>query len=522
MSGKPRQTKEERELTWFSVPLSCLLGNVIAGFVGDPVSVETTSGITNKNKFARTKRLILICSLEDIDRAVSIALLDGNEVIWRTRVTVYGITGSTDEDAENNKILLRIRLPMDDIYHVLGEGQFGDMLLMHSGTTDPLEVKPIYACGNKILGTEDAPAGHGMVFSWKATHTSTEGRFALQEWGLVLSHPCRVVAMSPPERIFCKEGCVPLVECLNVPCATVALAILEEIEQCCMLVKKDFPKEKPQAQPGVVIHGLEKYNPGVLSGASPADNAPSCPLEKEPFYEALLRSTSEGFSSTTVFGEPLVDVCARELARSGKDRNHAPGQAPQVAAPKLVYACCRDIITKRSDVNGIFRQNGNHGTVKVLRTVCDRGITLSNFGVVSDNFSTVAFLKNYLLSLPTPLIPWDVAQRVSILSMTPSGPVLPDAAKIQTVFSTLPPAHLATLRVILLALAAVIKKQDVNSMTPKNLSVCITPCLTFKTPKPEQTPEAMNGELQAMNSVISAMVPFIENAAMVYTYLSRL
>ena len=127
----------------------------------------------------------------------------------------------------------------------------------------------------------------------------------------------------------------------------------------------------------------------------------------------------------------------------------------------------------------------------------------------------------YLMSLPNPVIPWDVAER--IVSMTSDAPVLPSAAQIQALFGSLPPAHLATLREILLALAAVVKNKDVNSMNARNLSVCITPCLSYKVPRSKQVPpEKMREELESMNTIINAMVPFLENAPLFYTYLSRL
>ena len=99
---------------------------------------------------------------------------------------------------------------------------------------------------------------------------------------------------------------------------------------------------------------------------------------------------------------------------------------------------------------------------------------------------------------------------------------MPSAAQIQELFSKVPQTHLATLREILLVLSAIVQNQELNCMNATNLSVCVTPCLVFKQSKEMPQDQATTDEFLAMNSLIAAMVPLIDNAAIFYTHLSRL
>jgi len=504
---------------WFRVPLRCLLGSTVIGFVGDCVTIDSVPGLTSSDERERPKHLVFVCSLEDADKSTSIAVVDGTETVFRSRVHVVSVSGAIDNADLQPRLVFRVRLPLEELDGILRGCGLHEEIFEHVGSPDPLNVCPICDCGVDIFGMEEPPAGRGFMFSWCDSQKTTADRFALQEWGMLVSHPCRVVALSPPDRLFQKQGCVPLVECVDVACARFCLAILEEIEQCCMMVKEDSPIPGSSSPDSGIFHDSKESARARAVASQRSASEYSCPLEKEPFYVQLLRSTNTDPAGSQVFGMELDAVCARERDREGQETE---GMG---VAPMIVSLCCQDILAHRTEINGIFRQSGNQGTVKALRAVFNRGVVPRVFGVLSDNYSTVALLKNYLLSLPSSVIPWNVAQKLVEMTKSPEGKVgavLPEPDQVQALFSTLSPNHLATLREVLLVVSAIVSKAEVNNMTAKNLSVCISPCLAFKESKELGQSDAMLEELGAMNNVISAMVPFVDNATMFYTILSRI
>src|SRR5690606_11629263 len=58
--------------------------------------------------------------------------------------------------------------------------------------------------------------GRGLGYSWQTLHTSFLGHFGLQQWGLLMEHPCRIVLFNPNENVLAEKRTVlPLFECFT-------------------------------------------------------------------------------------------------------------------------------------------------------------------------------------------------------------------------------------------------------------------------------------------------------------------
>ena len=554
--SKPWEAREaDVAEVWLRVPLSCLVGTALVGFVGEDIAVapvllddgQAVPDVAATDRSVMCARLVLVCAPQDIQTATAVTLLIGTEARWRRLVRVTAVSGvapAADADESTAALLLRVALPRAELCaqlagaaDVAGAAQLAAAL---RGAEDPLPVKPVAGCGRSTFGAEEPPGGRGLFFAWKTSRTGAGGRFALQEWGLLRVHACRVVALCPPGGIFLRAGCVPLVECPTPLCGACALAMLDEVQRCCDLAWAEAAPPRP-AQPVTLSSIGSSGGFGGLGGLGDSgfgdDGGDSvCALAHERFYEALLRSTSVDGASTRVFGLELDALCQREREQALRYRVDTSPTASTlrrsamepIAAPHVVSACCKDIIACRTAVEGLFRHSGNQGIVRALRALCDRGILLGSMNLVADSHATVALLKHFLLTLPTSVIPWPVAAKLIEVSSSHSSSssssdgdtgLSPD--EVRAVFGQLSPAHLATLREVLLAVAAVVRAQDTNKMTPANMAVCIASCLAFRHPHaPGAAPDPT--ALEDMGALISALTPLLANAPALYDQLCRL
>ena len=549
--------QENLEEIWLRVPLSCLVGTALVGFVGEDVAVapvvteegEAVPDTAATDRSVVRPRLVLVCAPQDIGTAASLALLVGPEARWRRHVRVTAVSGTataTDaaDDGDATALLLRVALPRAELCAQLADVAGAETLAaaLHS-TAAPLPVKPVARCGHSVFGAEEPLAGRGLFFSWKTSRTSAGARFALQEWGLLKVHPCRVVALGPPGGIFVTAGCVPLVECPTPLAGACALAMLDEIQRCSDLAWAEAAPPQP-AQPvtSTILRNGAPFDFDCRSGSSNKDDDDSgngsdgngdCgdvgALAHDRFYEALLRSTSANGSSTRVFGVEIDALCQREREHALRRRAAASptastllrGALQPVAAPHVVSACCADIIARRAAVEGIFRHSGDQGVVRALRALCDRGVPLGSLALVADSHSTVALLKHYLLTLPTAVVPWPVAARLIDVTASSADPAHLSSADVRAVFGQLSPAHLATLRELLLVVAAVVRAQDANKMTPANMAVCIASCLSFRHPHaPGAAPDPT--AFEETGALITALTPLFAHASELYSQLCNL
>ncbi|KAF9900719.1 hypothetical protein EC991_006939 [Linnemannia zychae] len=162
-----------------------------------------------------------------------------------------------------------------------------------------------------------------------------------------------------------------------------------------------------------------------------------------------------------MFGNDLLDQLERE----------------QRLVPLVVERCIEAVDERGLEVEGIYRRSGMAAEARQLVQAYDTGIQpdLMDTNVYQDICSITSVLKQYLRSLPQPLIPYDLYTDFMEAISLPQN-----EAKVQTfkdLMDRLPVAHYATLKVLLEHLGRVTQRDKINLMNAKNLSVVFGPTL---------------------------------------------
>ncbi|KAF9954454.1 hypothetical protein BGZ72_004591 [Mortierella alpina] len=157
----------------------------------------------------------------------------------------------------------------------------------------------------------------------------------------------------------------------------------------------------------------------------------------------------------------------------------------QRAIPLVVEKCIEAVDERGLDVEGIYRRSGMAAEARQLVQAYDIGLQpdLMDSAIYQDICSITSVLKQYLRSLPQPLIPYDLyADFIEAVSL-PLNDV-----KIQTfrgLMEQMPLAHYTTLGFLLEHLNRVTSRDKVNLMNAKNLSVVFGPTL-MRNPDPSK------------------------------------
>ncbi|KAG9073239.1 hypothetical protein KI688_001031 [Linnemannia hyalina] len=157
----------------------------------------------------------------------------------------------------------------------------------------------------------------------------------------------------------------------------------------------------------------------------------------------------------------------------------------QRLVPLVVEKCIEAVDERGLEVEGIYRRSGMAAEARQLVQAYDIGMQpdLMDTEIYQDICSITSVLKQYLRSLPDPLIPYDLyAEFMEAISLPQNN------AKIQTfkdLMDRMPVAHYATLKVLLEHLNRVTQKDKINLMTSKNLSVVFGPTL-MRNPDPSR------------------------------------
>ncbi|KAI8605138.1 hypothetical protein EDD21DRAFT_411395 [Dissophora ornata] len=156
----------------------------------------------------------------------------------------------------------------------------------------------------------------------------------------------------------------------------------------------------------------------------------------------------------------------------------------QRTIPLVVEKCIEAVDERGLDVEGIYRRSGMAAEARQLVQAYDIGLQpdLMDSTLYQDICSITSVLKQYLRSLPEPLVPYDLYNDFLDAIVLPYA-----AARIQfhKLLDRMPYAHYETLKVLLEHLNRVTKLESVNLMTPKNLSVVFGPTL-MRNPDPSK------------------------------------
>ncbi|KAG0039565.1 hypothetical protein BGZ82_007673 [Podila clonocystis] len=149
----------------------------------------------------------------------------------------------------------------------------------------------------------------------------------------------------------------------------------------------------------------------------------------------------------------------------------------QRSVPLVVEKCIEAVDERGLEVEGIYRRSGMAAEARQLVQAYDSGMhpDLMDSGLYQDICSITSVLKQYLRTLPEPLIPYDMYDDFMEAISLPQND-----AKIQTfkdLMERMPFAYYQTLKVLLEHLNRVRELDHINLMNAKNLSVVFGPTL---------------------------------------------
>ncbi|TVY81771.1 putative Rho-type GTPase-activating protein [Lachnellula suecica] len=170
--------------------------------------------------------------------------------------------------------------------------------------------------------------------------------------------------------------------------------------------------------------------------------------------------------------------------------------------PSVVTRCIEEVELRGMDIEGIYRKTGGSGQVKIIQEGFDKtdDYDISDPGL--DITAVTSVLKQYFRKLPTPLLTFDVYDR--ILESTSIEDDKERCTHLRRTFNMLPPKHRDCLEFLIFHLARVAIRESENLMTPKNLAVVFAPTI--------MRDHSLEREMTDMHSKNNAVQFVIENS----------
>ncbi|KAF3768016.1 hypothetical protein M406DRAFT_275774 [Cryphonectria parasitica EP155] len=164
-------------------------------------------------------------------------------------------------------------------------------------------------------------------------------------------------------------------------------------------------------------------------------------------------------ASTTLFGSELVERAEHERRQ----------------IPSVVTRCIEEVELRGMDSEGIYRKSGGNSQVKMIQEGFEK---MEDFDISDpsiDIASVTSVLKQYFRKLPTPLLTFDVYDRI----LESNGCVDADerCSHLRKTVNMLPQKHRDCLEFLMFHLARVAQREPENLMSPKNLAVVFAPSI---------------------------------------------
>lgn len=194
---------------------------------------------------------------------------------------------------------------------------------------------------------------------------------------------------------------------------------------------------------------------------------------------------------TTLFGSELIE-------RADHERRQIPS---------VVTRCIEEVELRGMDAEGIYRKSGGSGQVKMIQEGFEK---MEDFDISDpsiDIASVTSVLKQYFRKLPTPLLTFDVYDRV-LESASINDPE-ERCAHLRKTVNMLPQKHRDCLEFLMFHLARVASREPENLMSPKNLAVVFAPTIMR-----DHSLEREMTDMQAKNLAVQFMV---ENSHDIFT-----
>ncbi|KAH9887750.1 hypothetical protein F4778DRAFT_773640 [Xylariomycetidae sp. FL2044] len=175
--------------------------------------------------------------------------------------------------------------------------------------------------------------------------------------------------------------------------------------------------------------------------------------------------------------------------------------------PCVVTRCIEEVELRGMDMEGIYRKTGGNSQIKAIQEGFDKNENFDISDPDMDITAVTSVLKQYFRKLPTPLLTYDVYDRI-----LETNTISNDADKcthLQNVFNQLPPQHKDCLEFLMFHLSRVASRERENLMTPKNLAVVFAPTIMRDT-----NIEREMTDMHAKNIAVQFMV---ENSHNIFT-----
>lgn len=189
---------------------------------------------------------------------------------------------------------------------------------------------------------------------------------------------------------------------------------------------------------------------------------------------------------SSLFGSELVDRAEYERRQ----------------IPSVVTRCIEEVELRGMDIEGIYRKTGGSGQVKIIQEGFDKteDYDISDPGL--DITAVTSVLKQYFRKLPTPLLTFDVYDR--ILESISIEDDQERCLHLSKTFNMLPPKHRDCLEFLIFHLARVALRESENLMTPRNLAVVFAPTI--------MRDHSLEREMTDMHAKNNAVQFIIENS----------
>ncbi|KAI1122142.1 rho GTPase activator Rga [Nemania abortiva] len=237
------------------------------------------------------------------------------------------------------------------------------------------------------------------------------------------------------------------------------------------------PERHPQGMAGENI-GLP-YNMTVTPVESPVSHVPPnnsnrqrADAGRQGFFGFKKAPTmpKQGVAtnvSTPTAAEPPHVLFGSELA------DRAEYERRQI--PSVVTRCIEEVELRGMEMEGIYRKTGGNSQVKSIQEGFDKNENYDISDPDMDITAVTSVLKQYFRKLPTPLLTYDIYDRVLETNALTSDSEKCD--HLQNVFNQLPRQHKDCLEFLMFHLSRVASRESENLMTPRNLAVVFAPTI---------------------------------------------
>jgi len=167
--------------------------------------------------------------------------------------------------------------------------------------------------------------------------------------------------------------------------------------------------------------------------------------------------------------------------------------------PSVVTRCIEEVELRGMDMEGIYRKTGGSGQVKIIQEGFEK---MEDFDISDPDLDITAVtsvLKQYFRKLPTPLLTFDIYDRV--LDSLSIEDEQERCSHLRQTFNLLPAKHRDCLEFLVFHLARVALRVSENLMPPKNLAVVFAPTIMR-----DHSVEREMTDMQARNDVVQFVI----------------